>query len=142
MTNIFQAISSFVQKALTAVVVEEDMRADIQSIATTKLEDVRKLAQDELQRILDDEKRQPITYNHYYADNIQNARQKSLEQAIEKARTIKSNRKGKNLTDNTDVDLELLLIDLQRKVVNMDDQACLEAVDGLNAYYKVRNLLP
>lgn len=143
-TKLFQVILSFVERALTTVILEEDIRQEILLIATSKLEEVRKLAQDELQRILANKKRQPITYNHYYTDNIQNAREGLLRAAIQKAvrGAVEEDFRGKFHVSNTQLDSEKLLASLQRRVVvNMDAQACVEAVDGLNAYYKVSTLL-
>jgi fibronectin type 3 domain-containing protein len=97
-------------------------------------------AQAELQRIIEDEKRQPITYNHYYTDNIQNARHHSLRDAIQKAMkaVVAEDWNGKFHISNNQLDSEKLLASLQKRVVvNMDDQACSEALAGLAAYYKV-----
>ncbi|KFY61302.1 hypothetical protein V496_05072 [Pseudogymnoascus sp. VKM F-4515 (FW-2607)] len=94
----------------------------------------------ELQKIIDDEKRQPITYNHYYTDNIQNARHESLKKAIQKAMkvVVDEDWHGKFHISNNQLDSEKLLTSLQKRVVvNMDDQACSEALAGLAAYYKV-----
>jgi len=119
------------------------MREEILHIAMGKLEKVRSLANDELKKIISDEKKQPITYNHYYTDNIQNARKDSLKGLILKAvrEAVKEDCNGQLLIRNTQDDSEKLLASLQeRVVVNMDSQACAEALGGLNAYYKVRKL--
>ncbi|KUJ16853.1 putative dynamin GTPase [Mollisia scopiformis] len=140
LTQLFQVTSNFVEKALTKVFLEDDARQEILLIARNKLEEAWKLANDELQKILADEKRQPITYNHYYTDNIQNAREDSLKKAMQAAvrGAVEEDFKGKFHISNTAVDSERLLNSLQRRlIVNMDAQACAEAVGGLNAYYKV-----
>jgi hypothetical protein len=129
-----------VEKALSRVIAEEEMRREILQLANSKLDDGKKLALEELQKILFDENRQPITYNHYYTDNIQNAREDSVKNAIQKAMrgAVEEDWKGKFHVSNTALDTEKLLASLQRRVVvNMDDQACAEALGGLNAYYKV-----
>jgi len=87
---LFRVTTSFVERALTWVVLEEDSRQKILLIATSRLEEARKLAQDELQKILSDEKKQPITYNHYYTDNIQNAREDSLKKLNSEGRARSS----------------------------------------------------
>jgi len=137
---LFRVTTSFVERALTWVVLEEDSRQKILLIATSRLEEARKLAQDELQKILSDEKKQPITYNHYYTDNIQNAREDSLKNSIQRAvrEAVTEDFNRKFHVSNTPIDGEKLLGSLQKRVVvNMDAQACTEALDGLNAYYKV-----
>jgi polysaccharide deacetylase 2 family uncharacterized protein YibQ len=96
----------------------------------------------ELKKIIADEKLQPITYNHYYTDNIQKARQESLKKSIHQAMrgVINDDFNGKLHVSNTLSDMDKLLASLQRRViVNMDDQACAEALAGLNSYYKVRH---
>jgi len=144
LTQLFQVTSNFVEKALTKVFLEDDARQEILLIARNKLKEAWELATNEFQKILADEKRQPITYNHYYTDNIQNAREDSLKKAMLTAvrGVVEEDFKGKFHISNTAADSERLLDSLQKRViVNMDTQACAEAVDGLNAYYKVSKLL-
>ncbi|KAK2031929.1 vacuolar sorting protein VPS1 [Colletotrichum zoysiae] len=79
---------------------------------------------DSLRKILLDEKRHPITYNHYYTDNIQKARSDYHKSALKDA--------------HCPADRDRLVDALQPKItVDMDQQACEEALAGLNAYYKV-----
>jgi hypothetical protein len=133
-------ISGFVEKAISQVVLEEDMRQEILPIVTSRLEEMKEAAFDELQKILADEKHQPITYNHYYTDNIQRARQESVRVSIQKAveGAVAEEFNGKFHISNTHTDSEKLLAALQKRViVNMDAQACAEALGGLHAYYKV-----
>jgi len=122
------------------VIVEEKVRSEILKLSTSALETRREKAQAELQKIIDDENRQPITYNHYYTDNIQNARQDSLKKAIQNAMkgAVNEDWNGKFHVSNNQLDSDKLLASLQKRVVvNMDDQACSEALAGLTAYYKV-----
>lgn len=122
------------------MITEDKVRDEILQLTASRLEISRENAQVELQKIVDDEKRQPITYNHYYTDNIQNARQESLKKAIQSAMkgVVNEDWHGKFHVSNNQLDSEKLLASLQRRVVvNMDDQACSEALAGLTAYYKV-----
>ena len=122
------------------MIVEEKVRSEILKLSTSALETRREKAQAELQKIIDDENRQPITYNHYYTDNIQNARQDSLKKAIQNAMkgAVNEDWNGKFHVSNNQLDSDKLLASLQKRVVvNMDDQACSEALAGLTAYYKV-----
>lgn len=119
---------------------EESISNEVHQITTSALECNKTLADKELQRLVEDEMRQPITYNHYYTDNIQKARQDSLKKAIQTAMkgAVDEDWNGKFHISNTPIDSEKLLASLQRRIiVNMDDQACAEALTGLNAYYKV-----
>lgn len=109
------------EKALSRVIAEEEMRREILQLANSKLDDGKKLALEELQKILVDENRQPITYNHYYTDNIQNARKDSVKNAIQKAMrgAVEEDWKGKFHVSNTALDTEKLLASLQRRVIWM-----------------------
>ncbi|KAF2158956.1 hypothetical protein M409DRAFT_71369 [Zasmidium cellare ATCC 36951] len=80
------------------------------------------------------------TYNHYYTDNIQRARNDAARKALKRAmdQTTAEDYGGRMHISNSNKELQRLLASLQsRMVVNMDDQACNEARDALEAYYKV-----
>ncbi|PVH71731.1 putative dynamin GTPase [Cadophora sp. DSE1049] len=139
-TKLFNITTDFVDGAMDHVVHEENMRREIILLANNRLEEGKMLANDELQKLLADERRQPITYNHYYTDNIQNARESSMRDAMQKAMraAVEKDWNGKFHVSNTPLELEKVLASLQKRViVNMDDQACAEAMGGLQAYYKV-----
>ncbi|KAH9235872.1 hypothetical protein K456DRAFT_1944452 [Colletotrichum gloeosporioides 23] len=104
------------------------------------LEDSREKAFEELNKIMADEERHPITYNHYYTDNIQQARSDSQKSAFQSAitSTLSDGWSGKLKTIADASQMENFLDCLQPKIcVDMDEQACEEALAGLNAYYKV-----
>ncbi len=131
---------AFVGRGLHHVITDDRVRGEILQRTAGRLESCKENAEAELQRIIDDEKFQPITYNHYYTDNIQKARQGSLKTVINDAmKSVASeDRNGKFHVSNIQVDFDKLLSSLQnRVVVDMDDQACSEAQAGLTAYYKV-----
>jgi hypothetical protein len=98
-----------------------------------------KNAMDELESLLDDERRHPITYNHYYTDNIQKSRQQRLHKSVEKAiQGAMDDNGGKLHVSNTSFDHEKLFDSLNNRIiVDMDEQACSEALEDLEAYYKV-----
>ena len=88
----------------------------------------------ELTRLLEDERQQPITYNHYYTENVQKSRKDATRKLIKKA--IAENETMEQYV--TKIDGVKLLASLEHQiVVNMDEQACTEALAGLQAYYKV-----
>jgi hypothetical protein len=133
-------IEKFINNVLDNIIEEEHVNKEIKQLTTEKLELVKLAAKAELQNLVDDEKRQPITYNHYYSDNIQHARQDAMKASIQKAMkgVIDEDWNGKLHVSNTAFDSSKLLASLQNRViVDMDDQACAEALAGLNAYYKV-----
>ncbi|MCJ1232038.1 hypothetical protein MMC12_008719, partial [Toensbergia leucococca] len=131
--------AEFVDEVLLHIVKEDDVRQEIREITNASLQNNLTIAQEELRKLLEDEKRQPITYNHYYTDNIQNARQDATRKLIQKAvEGTAVDWNGKFHVSNTTLDSDKLLASLQKRVVvDMDEQACLEALAGLNAYYKV-----
>lgn len=134
-------ITNFVEAALRYIVKDELVLTELMDNTQAALQKNLVEARRELGNLCEDENRQPITYNHYYTDNVQNARQESTRKAIQQA--VKSasaeDWNGKLHISNTSVDSEKLLASLQKRViVDMDEQACAEALAGLSAYYKVR----
>ena len=90
-----------------------------------------------MEKLWADEQQQPITYNHYYTDNVQKSRIDSVEKAINHA-VDSANLDRDNYDQFGNISRDSLVAALQRQVnVDMDDQACSEAEAGLNAYYKV-----
>lgn len=139
-TRVSEVATGFVQMALLRLIREENVRREISVLTSLGLDEGAQLAREELGKIVADEKLQPITYNHYYTDNIQKARQDSLKKSIQQVMrgVIDDDFNGKLHVSNTLPDMDRLLASLQKRVVvNMDDQACAEALAGLNAYYKV-----
>lgn len=90
--------------------------------------------------IVGDEKIQPITYNHYFTDNVQKARHGRLKGSLKRAFELTSEeREGKLISANDEVNHKSLLRSLQMNIqVDMNQQACEEASTALSAYYKVR----
>ena len=89
----------------------------------------------------------PITYNHYYTDNVQKARQEASHDLINKIvmdttggdlnGAIDTKKNGVD-TKKNGIDLGRLFNALQKHVtVDMHEQACSEVRVGLDAYYKV-----
>ncbi|KAK1961982.1 vacuolar sorting protein VPS1 [Colletotrichum sublineola] len=111
----------------------------ISAVLDGRLEKCRTCAFEELRKILLDEERHPITYNHYFTNNIQKARSDYHKSALMDAiHPILYSGDTKLDFKSYPADRDLLVDVLQPKVnVNMDQQACEEALAGLNAYYKV-----
>jgi hypothetical protein len=133
-------VDEFMQAALEHVVREEGVRWEISQLILESLDRNARAGRSELDRLLEDEKQQPITYNHYYTDNIQKSRQGFLRNSMEKAMREATDHEWNGMLhiSNNSVDGQKLLAALQRRInVDMDLQACEEALAGLNAYYKV-----
>lgn len=138
-------VNDFVSSALSYVIRDERVRGEVSEAASAALQGNIQAAKDELDRLCHDEQLQPITYNHYYTDNIQNARQEALKKMVKKAmnETTTQDWNGKLHVSNNNFDAQRLLVALQNRiVVDMDAQACSEALSGLQAYYKVDHSYP
>jgi hypothetical protein len=136
LTEVFALTTDFVDKALNCIIVEDGIKNEVRHIMEFNFENKKRAAAEELKSLVEDEKRQPITYNHYYTDNIQNARQDSIQAAMQSV--VENDLNGELHVSNTAVDSGKFLASLQKRViVDMDDQACSEAQAGLKAYYKV-----
>ncbi|KXH48688.1 vacuolar sorting protein VPS1 [Colletotrichum simmondsii] len=135
-STVLECVSKWIREAVSSLFHEDRLSRDINSFCQEKLEISRKIAFKELQQIFLDEDRHPITYNHYYTGNIQKARSTSQKDLLEDSLAML--RKHDLRTCNAN-DRKLLVEELQPKLcVDMDQQACEEALAGLNAYYKAR----
>jgi hypothetical protein len=133
-------VFQFVNAALAYAIKDGKVRENIGRLVSTTLEANVEAAEHELERILQDETRQPITYNHYYTDNIQNARNEASKSLIEDSvrDAIQNDWDGTLHLQNTGKDFDRLLSSLKKRViVDMKEQACSEAKTDLTAYYKV-----
>ncbi|KAK2759881.1 hypothetical protein FQN54_002615 [Arachnomyces sp. PD_36] len=141
LTDVYAEIMRFIESALRHITKEEQTFIEVQGITSLSTQERRESAEKELEKIWEDERAQPITYNHYYTDNIQHARQDCRQKAIEGIlnKSIDSRKNGRPLEVSRDsADHKMLLETFKKSIdVNMDNQACNEALMGLNAYYKV-----
>lgn len=138
-STVLSQVSKWVNQAISRLFREERLRRDVDAICQQKLEECRAKAFEELDKIATDEERHPITYNHYYTDNIQQARSDSQKVAFGSALSSTICGWSENLTNiKEEAGLQRFLDCLQPRIcVDMDQQACEEALAGLNAYYKV-----
>lgn len=139
-STVLDCVSKWIREAVATLVREDRLRRDITSFCQEQLELSRKAAFKELEQIFLDEDRHPITYNHYYTDNIQKTRNTSQKDLLENSLAMVGARNLRTCDAN---DRRLLVEELQPKLcVDMDQQACEEALAGLNAYYKARTQNP
>lgn len=141
--DISARVYKFMDAVLEHVVKDSKVRTDVRRSITTKLEENLCNAKKELDRLLEDEARQPITYNHYFTDNVQRLRNDGCKQRLRKSikAAVDEDWNGRFHFANNSDDMEKLIQGLQgRVVVNMVDQACSDAHTDLDAYYKVDTL--
>lgn len=110
-------------------------------------------SQVELKKIIASKKLYPMTYNHYYTTTLQTLRsqtaEKKLEVSIAEA-TFQSTYYTWDLgasgykpvaVDRIDT-TKLKRLCNEQIIQNMDDYSCSDALDCLQAYYKVNNIFP
>lgn len=135
-------VSRFMQSALTSVVNDKLVQENLLQNVNDRLEENVRAAFEELNKLLQDEAGSPITYNHYYTDNIQKSRndraKKHLHKSMENA--IDEDWNGRFHISNSSDDINKLFASLQTRVTfDMEEQACNDAQNDLGAYYKVRS---
>ncbi|OHW94171.1 interferon-induced GTP-binding protein mx2 [Colletotrichum incanum] len=138
--NVVSLVRKWLQQALVSIIHEEGLQTDVLSLCQDRLEQACSLAHDELSRLWYDERRQPITYNHYFTDNIHKARNDFQKRAVQAALkdAIQEDWHGKFHISNNPDDISRISSVLQnRVVVNMENRACQEGLEGMEAYYKV-----
>ncbi|PCG88591.1 Dynamin [Penicillium occitanis (nom. inval.)] len=137
---VISLVNQFIHSALAHVVKDAKVRQSLTQVIEATLDINVQEAHQELDKLLLDESRHPITYNHYYTDNIQKARldrsKRDLKVSMDDA--IREDWNGKFHVSNSQFEISKLLSALQdRVVVDMTEQACLDARADLAAYYKV-----
>ncbi|PCG92464.1 Dynamin [Penicillium occitanis (nom. inval.)] len=137
-----EIISQWTEKAVKNVIREDEdgLRREVGGILQDFLDSCEKLALEELNKLLEDERRSPLTYNHYYTDNIQKARGDMQKAAVRNAINLAKEQdwNGKLHINNDAWGIERFVVAVEsRIVVDMDEQACKEALTQLKAYYKV-----
>lgn len=140
--TVHEYIQTFADKAAKFLQIEDYVLVEIQDRMEAKLEENKALADKELARLVEEEKQQPITYNHYYADNVQKSRLKAINDMMEK--TVKKVKLNPEDDQESVINMtpESPISTLHGQViVDMDERACSEALVDLDAYYKVRSLI-
>ena len=132
----------FVQSVSAFIIKDANVRESLcQSVTATLDENVRG-ALNELNKLLEDEAGFPITYNHYYTDNIQKARNNRSRQDLETSlnNTISKDWNNRFHVSNSPDEISRLVTSLHNHgvIVDMEERACSEAQTDLDAYYKVR----
>lgn len=133
-------MGEWVRCATGTLIQDEKLRENLTTILQEWLENTEKLANEELAKLLGDERRNPLTYNHYYTDNVQKSRLDTQRAAFRHAVGLVATHdwNGKLHISNSHSDIEKFVSAIGLRItVDMDEQACNEAITELNAYYKV-----
>ncbi|KIW36744.1 uncharacterized protein PV06_11040 [Exophiala oligosperma] len=133
-------VYGFVDAAIYHTCPDKNVADEVMELVRTRLQENMSNATEELQKLWQDEQYQPITYNHYFTDNIQKSREQITKNALKDAvvETKEHDWHGKMHISNVQLEMDRFIACLQQRVqVNMTEQACDEALWGLRAYYKV-----
>jgi hypothetical protein len=137
---VYNELKSFVTVLAKHITHEEKITLEISKQVNEHLATRMGEAEKELRILFEDEQQQPITYNHYFTDNVQKARQNASRDLINKIvmDTADDDFHGAMHISNNGIDVNRLVSALQKRViVDMDEQACSEVRAGLDAYYKM-----
>lgn len=141
--EVISFMSRWIRQAVQRLIKEDKLSADIQAILVAWLDLAGRSALDELNKIMGDEQRGPLTYNHYYTDNVQKSRLTDQRAAIRQAISLVAQHDwhGKLHISNHSDELEKFVSRVESRIeVDMDKQACKEALTQLQAYYKVSSV--
>ena len=134
-------VFQFVKSVLAFVIKDTNAQENVCRCVIATLEENVKCEFNELGKLLDDEAGCPITYNHYYTDNIQKARNNRSKQDLGTSlhKVINEDWNGRFHVNNSSFDISRLVASLQNHgvIVDMEARACNEAETDLDAYYKV-----
>jgi hypothetical protein len=123
-------VSSFLQAASNSVIKEVEVRQNVQDYIERSFRANLQHAIDELNSLLQDEERQPITYNHYFAENVAKARSDQLKRQVKDSMAKATGKDSRGHTISSTVQDRVTPGDLT-------EQACFEAQNDIAAYYKV-----
>jgi hypothetical protein len=142
--DILTATTKWIDLALEQIASEEGLRAHVSAILQEWVEEAEKSAQWELERILQDERRGPITFNRYYTDNVQRSRSSAQEKEMRSHSFLLTaiSKSGSHTSSVSSSSIDTFISTVtSRTVVDMDQYTCDEAKIHLNAYYKVSGII-
>lgn len=145
MNDLLSCISQWIQHACHRLINEDKLRLEIKAILNSWPIEAGKLARDELNKLIGDECSTPLTYNHYYTDNVQNDRRDDQRAALKEAinHVAEYDYDGRLHISNVEGDYNKFISAIESQIiVDMDKQACNEAYIELRAYYKVISSSP
>ncbi|KAJ6785558.1 hypothetical protein PWT90_06970 [Aphanocladium album] len=137
--SILKVVLQWVEHATKNVILEDHLRCEVSKVLANTLEEAKESATAELDRLLRDERQSPMTYNHYYTDNVQKARLDEQKAAVRSAIALvtQEDHHGRLHISNHADDIERFITAIQSRITfDMDESACKEALTQLEAYYK------
>lgn len=137
---VHEDIYTFLDKAMKHLNIEDYVLVEIQDRMEAKLEDNKAMADQELVKLIGEDKQQPITYNHIYTDNVQQSRLEEIKDLMQKtvAKVPVGTSGDMSMERVINMTPDTLINSLHgHLIVDMDEQACSEALVDLDAYYEV-----
>ena len=136
--GVWKAAKDFLGLVMSAIADEMTSKSVFQRVFTPALDSIWETLRTKTDELLaTHHEGHPITYNHYFTENLQKIRSKN-----EKERFVRILREKLPVTDNGWIDGNLDIGEvadalLVRSEPDMDRFAALEAIDCMEAYYKV-----
>lgn len=84
--NVFDSLVSFSKAAILHVSSDDQVSVGMTDRIETSLLESKQMADDEPGKLFDDEAQQPLTYDHYYTDNVQKSSKEYLRSEAFSAR--------------------------------------------------------
>ncbi|KAK2811599.1 hypothetical protein FQN50_001941 [Emmonsiellopsis sp. PD_5] len=132
----WKLVTRFLEELLETVTDSHTFHSLLNCWISRKTNDRMIRANQSLNQLLVDRVRHPITYNHYYTENLQKMRQANLQDKIAGRIQNFITSKCKNNIDLSDVTALAASLSTQSES-DMDDFACAELLDCMQAFYKV-----
>lgn len=129
--SVLKTTLQWIDQAVKRVTSAEKLQTEVDTILKDWVDKAEHSALSELQKLIEDEQNGPLTYNHYYTDNVQKSRLDNQKAALKTA--VNSGVVG------GPVDNSYLAMFESHITFDMQERACKEAFNDLEAYYKVRN---
>ena len=130
----------FLDALLSAIMDEETVKSLLTRWIDPKTKQRYDQACQMIDRLVNEKKRHPITYNHYYTETLQRLRverqERMLESSLRKAYNMKAGTGPSYDFSNMKVS-NFSAILAKQSGQDMDQYACLELLDSMKAYYKV-----
>ncbi|KAK6515208.1 hypothetical protein TWF506_007552 [Arthrobotrys conoides] len=134
--KVYDYINLFIQKLFVFIAPDDQVQRNLLKEVEESLRACIDDAKLEMKKLWQDEMTLPMTYNHYYTDNVQKERKDELTGIL---RSILNDATNGNLNANTHVHTSTIRshLGLLKTEPNMEAQACKDAIISLKAYYKV-----
>ncbi|PGH11844.1 hypothetical protein AJ79_04641 [Helicocarpus griseus UAMH5409] len=134
--DIGEAVKEFLDRVLRTLADDEILHSLFANWINRNVNERFERANRSLNQLLAERAKHPITYNHYYTETLQNMRQEQQTTDLkDKIRNFMEKNDERVIYEDDILSLAKSL-SMQREI-NMDDFACSELLDSMQAYYKV-----